>query len=62
MEKAEKGRGIFKANPSSVNQPNYKTLINNVIIFTIIDAIKDKESSNYSQIMDNFNKKVAIQE
>ena len=62
IKKAEKGSGIFRANPSLLNHPKYKTLIYNVIRFTVIDAIKDKESLLYCQIMDNFNKKIAIQE
>ena len=62
IKKPEKGPGIFSANPSLLNHPNYKKFINNVIRFTVIDAIKDKESLLYCQIMDNFNKKIAIQE
>ena len=42
IEKSEKGPGILRANPSLLNHPNYKTLINNVIRFIVLDAIKDK--------------------
>ena len=62
IEKVDKGPGIFRVNPSLLNHSNYKTVINNIIRFTVIDAIKDKESPIYSQIMDNFDKKITIQE
>ena len=57
IEKAEKGPRIFRANPSLLKHPNYKTLIINVIKFMVIDTIKDKESSIYCHILENFNKK-----
>ena len=62
IEKAEKGPGVFRANPALLNQPNYKTLINNVIRFSVIDDIKTKNRQIYIQILDNFNNKIAIQE
>ena len=39
IEKAEKGPGIFRENPVLLNHPNYKTLINNVIRFSLDSAI-----------------------
>ena len=39
IEKAEKDPGIFRENPALLN---YKTLINNVIKFSVINDIKTK--------------------
>ena len=62
IEKAERGPGVFRAHPALLKHPNYKTLINNVIRFSVIDVIANKESQVYKEILDNFNKKIAIQE
>ena len=37
IEKAEKGPVVFRANPALLKHPNYKTLINNVIRFSVVD-------------------------
>ena len=50
IKKAEKGRGVFRANPSLVRHPNYKTLISNIIIFSVNDVIKNKNSTIYKEI------------
>ena len=62
IEKAEKGLGVFRANPALLKHPNYKTLINNVIRFSVIDVIKNKDSTLYKEILENFNNKIAKQE
>ena len=62
IEKAERGPGVFRAHPALLKHPNYKTLINNVIRFSVIDVIANKESQLYNKILDNFNNKIAIQE
>ena len=40
IEKQEKGKGIFHANPSLLKHPNYVTLIHNIIYNDILEAIE----------------------
>ena len=40
IEEAEMGPGVFRANPNLLNCPNYKVLIDNVIRFTLMEAIE----------------------
>ena len=56
------GPGIFRANPNLLNRTNYKILIDNVIRFTIIDSLKDKNLPLYHQILTHFIEKITIQE
>ena len=43
FEKADRGKGTFRAHPSILKHPNYTTLIHNVIKFGILDGVEDKE-------------------
>ena len=44
----EKGPGIFRENPALLNHPNYKTLINIVIRFSVINDIKQRLTQIWS--------------
>ena len=61
-QKNQKKAHFLEENPALLNHPNYKTIINNIIRFSVIDDNKNKDSTIYSQILDNFNNKIAIQE
>ena len=62
IEKQDKGKGIFRANPSLLKHPNYITLIHNVIYNNILEAIKEKDSAIYITARYTFLKQITVQE
>ena len=62
IEKQEKGKGIFRANPSLLKHPNYITLMHNVIYNDILEAVKDKTSPIYITSKDTFLEQITVQE
>ena len=57
IEEADRGPGVFRANPNLLNCPNYKVLLDNAIRFTIMEAIKEKSTETYMDIAKNFSNK-----
>ena len=45
------GPGVFRAHPSLLKNKDYKNLIHNVILYTMIEDIEDKQCSEYAQWM-----------
>ena len=43
----DKGPGVFRAHPSLLKNNDYKNLIDNTIIFTLLEDLRDKNSSFY---------------
>ena len=44
VDEADRGPGVFRANPNLLNCTNFKILLDNAIIFTLMDAINDKST------------------
>ena len=61
-EKQEKGKGIFCANPSLLNHPNYVTLSHNVIYKDILEAINKNSSTLYNENRFVFLELITVQE
>ena len=62
IEKQEKGKGLFRANPSLLKHPNYITLIKNVIYNEVLDSIKQDKSTLYQEAKNTFLEMITIQE
>ena len=43
------GPGVFRADPSLLKNKDYKNLIQNVILYTMIEDIEDKQCSDYAE-------------
>ena len=54
IENTEQGKGLFRANQPILKDPNYSTLINNVIRHTVIDE-KKSQTHHYTESSKNEN-------
>ena len=52
-----KGPGVFRAHPSLLKNNDYKNLIDNTIMRTLLEDLKEKNSHFYFQNMANLQKK-----
>ena len=62
FEKADRGKGTFRAHPSILKHPNYTTLIHNVIKFGILDGLEDKEGEFFIKTLHNLKIHTSLQE
>ncbi len=62
IEKQEKGKGLFRANPSLLKHSNYITLIHNVIYNEVLESIKQESSTLYNEAKNTFLELITVQE
>merc|ERR1712082_306119 len=62
IQKQDKGKGLFRANPSLRKHSNYITLIHNLIYNEVLESINKKSSTLYKEAKQTFLEQITVQE
>merc|ERR1712082_313381 len=62
IEKQDKGKGLFRANPSLLKHSNYIRLIHNVIYNEVLESINQNSSTLYKEAKQTFLEQITVQE
>ena len=57
-----KGPGVFRAHPSLLKNNDYKNLIENTIVFTMLNNLTNKDSAFYKTNLAKLNQKIQLQD